>query len=69
MALIVIFGRLQPIVATIATGAVYFGIALWLRPFPGGAPNFNSDLADALTGKMFDVVPASLVAARCAWCW
>ena len=34
--LIVIFGRLQPIVATIATGAIYFGIALLLRPFPGG---------------------------------
>ena len=32
--LIVIFGRLQPIVTTIATGAVYFGIALLLRPVP-----------------------------------
>ncbi len=60
-ALIVIFGRLQPIVVTIATGAVYFGIALWLRPFPGTSPVFNSDLADALTGKIFDVIPASLV--------
>src|SRR6266478_3366866 len=29
-AVIVIFGRLQPIVTTIATGAVYFGIALWI---------------------------------------
>ena len=29
---IVIYGRLQPIVATIATGAVYFGLALMLRP-------------------------------------
>jgi ribose transport system ATP-binding protein len=32
--LLVIYGRLQPIVATIATGAIYFGIALLLRPFP-----------------------------------
>ena len=56
---IVIFGRLQPIVTTIATGAVYFGIALALRPFPGGS--VNSDLADLLTGKVFDTVPASLV--------
>jgi ribose transport system permease protein len=56
---IVIFGRLQPIVATIATGAVYFGIALMLRPFPGGS--VNEDLADALTGRLFGVVPASLV--------
>jgi ribose transport system permease protein len=59
--LVVIFGRLQPIVVTIATGAVYFGVALWIRPFPGSAPTFNSDLADALTGKIFDVIPASLV--------
>lgn len=56
---IVIFGRLQPIVATIATGAIYFGIALLLRPTPGGS--VNEDLADALTGRVFGVVPASLV--------
>lgn len=56
---IVIFGRLQPIVTTIATGAVYFGIALALRPYPGGS--VNADLADFLTGKFFNVVPASLV--------
>ena len=56
---IVIFGRLQPIVTTIATGAIYFGIALALRPFPGGS--VNPDLADLLTGKIFDTVPASLV--------
>ena len=57
---IVIYGRLQPIVATIATGAVYFGIALLLRPFPGGS--VNEGLADALTGRLFGVVPSSLVA-------
>lgn len=58
--LIVIYGRLQPIVATIATGAVFFGIALLLRPFPGGS--VNEDLADMMTGKIFGVVPSSLVA-------
>ena len=57
--LIVIYGRLQPIVATIATGAIYFGIALLLRPFPGGG--VNEDLADFLTGKAWGVVPVSLV--------
>jgi ribose transport system permease protein len=56
---IVIFGRLQPIVATIATGAAYFGIALMLRPSPGGS--VNEDLADALTGRLFGLVPTSLV--------
>jgi ribose transport system permease protein len=58
--LIVIYGRLQPIVATIATGAIYYGIALTLRPFPGGA--VNPALADALTGKLPGGIPASLVA-------
>jgi len=58
--LIVIFGRLQPIVTTIATGAIFFGVALLPRPFPCGS--VNEDLADALTGKLFGVVPASLVA-------
>jgi ribose transport system permease protein len=57
--LIVIYGRLQPIVATIATGAIFFGIALLLRPFPGGS--VNEELADMMTGKVFGLVPASLV--------
>ncbi|MDG4874858.1 ABC transporter permease [Mesorhizobium sp. WSM4935] len=57
---IVIYGRLQPIVATIATGAVFFGLALLLRPVPGGS--VNEDLADFLTGRFFGLVPASLVA-------
>ena len=59
--LIVIYGRLQPIVASIATGAVFYGAALWLRPVPGSADAFASDLADTLTGRVGDVVPASLV--------
>jgi ribose transport system permease protein len=57
---IVIYGRLQPIVATLATGAVYFGLALAIRPFPGGS--VDETLSDALTGKLFDLVPTSLVA-------
>lgn len=60
-AMIVIFGRLQPIVATIASGAVFFGIALWLRPFPGSNPEFAAWLASALTGKLFNLIPTSLV--------
>ena len=54
---------------TIATGAIYFGIALALRPVPGG--DVNSDLSDALTGRVFGVVPASLVAltVRCLVIW
>ena len=57
--LIVIFGRLQPIVTTIATAAVFYGVALALRPVPGG--DVNATLADALTGQVAGVVPSSLV--------
>ena len=56
--LIVIYGRLQPIVTTIATGAIYYGAALALRPVPGG--DVNASLADALTGQLPGGVPASL---------
>jgi ribose transport system permease protein len=57
---IVVFGRLQPIVTTIATGAIFYGIALLLRPNPGGS--VNETLADALTGRLFGFIPASLAA-------
>jgi simple sugar transport system permease protein/ribose transport system permease protein len=57
--LIIIFGRLQPIVTTIATSAIFFGLALLLRPTPGGA--VNETLADAFTSRLFGVVPTSLV--------
>ena len=57
--LVIIFGRLQPIVTTIATSAVFYGLALLLRPTPGGS--VNEDLADVFTSKLFGVVPASLV--------
>ncbi len=56
--LIVIYGRLQPIVATIATGSVYYGVALALRCVPGG--DINAGLADALTAQLPGGVPASL---------
>ena len=60
--LIVIYGRLQPIVATIATGSIYYGIALWLRPQPGSSDDFNSDIADLMTGQLPGGIPMSLVA-------
>jgi ribose transport system permease protein len=56
--LIVIYGRLQPIVTTIATGAIYYGAALALRRVPGG--DVNASLADAMTGQLPGGVPASL---------
>jgi ribose transport system permease protein len=56
---IVIIGRLQPIVTTIATGAMFYGLALLLRPFPGGS--VNEVLADLLTGKFFGLFPVSFL--------
>jgi len=56
---IVVFGRLQPIIVTLATGAVFFGLALLLRPAPGG--EVSEGLADALTGRLFGVIPTTLV--------
>jgi ribose transport system permease protein len=56
--LIVIFGRLQPIVTTIATGAIYYGAALALRPVPGG--DVDASIATALTGQLPGGIPASL---------
>jgi len=60
--LIVIYGRLQPIVTTIATGSIYYGIALWLRPQPGSSDDFNSDIADLMTSQLPGGIPMSLVA-------
>jgi ribose transport system permease protein len=57
--LVVVFGRLQPIIATLATGAMYGGVALWLRPAPGG--DVNEDFADFMTGSLGDLVPFSIV--------
>jgi ribose transport system permease protein len=56
---IVVWGRLQPIITTLATGAVYYGIALWIRPTPGG--DVQTDIADFVTGQLFGTVPTALV--------
>ena len=57
--LVIIYGRLQPIIATLATGAIYYGFALWLRPNPGG--DINSDIADIVTGVGPGGIPVMLV--------
>jgi ribose transport system permease protein len=57
--LIIVYGRLQPIITTLATGAVYFGLALGIRPVPGGDVNY--ELADLVTGILPGGIPAMLV--------
>lgn len=74
--LIVVYGRLQPIIVTLATGSIYSGIALFLRPRPGGfVPRAYGDLLTArvstilqplfgeqsLANSVFDYIPASAV--------
>jgi ribose transport system permease protein len=57
--IIIVYGRLQPIITTLATGTVYFGISLGLRPVPGG--DVHAELADALTGALPGGIPTMLV--------
>lgn len=58
---IVVYGRLQPLIVTLATGSIYFGIALALRPQPGGSVNF--ELADFLTRSSFAVPHSAILLA------
>ena len=57
--LIVVYGRLQPIIVTLATASIYSGIALFLRPRPGGfVPDVYGDL---LTRRVGQLLPETLV--------
>ncbi|WP_395817896.1 ABC transporter permease [Devosia sp.] len=50
---IIVYGRLQPIIATLATGAVAMGLALLIRPKPGG--EVDLDLNWAATNSLRDL--------------
>ncbi|MEO9650212.1 MAG: ABC transporter permease [Roseobacter sp.] len=50
---VVVYGRIQPIIATLATGAVFMGLALFLRPTPGG--DVDGDLAWAMTNDLYEI--------------
>ncbi len=73
---IVVYGRLQPIIVTLATASVYSGIALFLRPRPGGfVPRLYGDLLtsrlstvlqplfgeQSLANTVFDYIPMSAI--------
>jgi ribose transport system permease protein len=51
--IIVVYGRLQPIIVTLATGAVAIGLALLIRPKPGG--EVDLDLNWAATNSLRDL--------------
>jgi ribose transport system permease protein len=50
---IVVYGRIQPIIVTLATGAIYLGFSLFLRPTPGGKVDDN--LAWVATNAMTEM--------------
>lgn len=57
--LVIVIGRMQAIIATLATGAVFSGIALIVRPIPGG--DVSEGLSDFFTGDFAGLAPVSLV--------
>ncbi|PWJ21650.1 ABC transporter permease [Jannaschia seohaensis] len=58
---LVVFARIQPIVVTLATASIFVGLALILRPTPGGVINY--DLADAMTLDVLGIPTALLITA------
>jgi ribose transport system permease protein len=58
--LIVVYGRLQPIIVTLATASLFSGIALLLRPRPGGY--IPLEYSDYLTRRVGQVIPESWIA-------
>ncbi len=53
----VAYGRLQPIIVTLATGSIWTGIALYIRPSPGGF--IPLEFSNLLSGTAF-AEPAQL---------
>jgi ribose/xylose/arabinose/galactoside ABC-type transport system permease subunit len=56
--IVVVYGQVQPIVTTLATGGIFGGIALLLRPTPGGS--IDAAMSDALTYTVAEI-PVSAV--------
>lgn len=65
----VVYGRLQPIVVTLATGSIFSGLARYVRPTPGG--EVPGTFARFFTGRVFNVIPMSAIvlaaAILCIW--
>jgi ribose transport system permease protein len=64
---LVVYGRLQPIIATLASGTIYLGIALFLRPTPGGT--VDGDLAFAMTFDVNEFLSFLHIPAKSALGW
>lgn len=56
---IIVFGRLQPIIVTLATSSIFTGIALYIRPTPGGKVPYS--YTEILTGRFLEFIPMSAI--------
>lgn len=56
---IIVFGRLQPIIVTLATASIYGGIALYIRPIAGGKVPIG--YSSFFTDNWFTYLPVSAV--------
>ncbi len=57
--LVIVIGRMQAIIATLATGTIFSGVALIIRPIPGG--RISEGLSDLFTGDIGGLVPVALL--------
>jgi ribose/xylose/arabinose/galactoside ABC-type transport system permease subunit len=55
----VVHGRVQPIVVTLATGGIFGGVALLLRPTPGGT--IDPTMSDALTYAVAGIPVSAII--------
>ncbi|MDR1932951.1 MAG: ABC transporter permease [Spirochaetales bacterium] len=56
---VVVYGRLQPIIVTLATGSIFSGLARYVRPSPGG--DVPSQFARFFTGRVLEYIPMSAI--------
>lgn len=56
---LITYGRLQPIVVTLATSSVYIGLARYVRPSPGG--DVKSSFARFMTGRIAEFIPTAAI--------
>ncbi|GAH72802.1 unnamed protein product, partial [marine sediment metagenome] len=57
--LIIAKGGFPPLIVTLATGAIWKGISLFILPVPGGSVSMA--VAMGVTGNIFEVIPAPLI--------
>jgi ribose transport system permease protein len=57
--MIIVYGRLQPIVVTLATSFIFIGLGLLICPTPGGT--VVTGFTHIFIGRFFGVIPRSLV--------